>query len=75
MPELLLSSLSINSQAVITRIKQNETSELSKLIALGLFPGSLILVHQTYPQIIISIGNTLLGIDQNIADLIYVSLK
>lgn len=73
MLELLLSDLPINTKAMIVSLRQDNNYHLSKLLGLGLLPGALIQIHQIYPQLIISTGQTLLSLDQEVASLIYVT--
>ncbi len=71
MTELLLLDANAQSEGVITRIDQGRPEQVSKLMALGLTPGRKIRIHQTQPQFIISIENTLLGFDAEMASSIY----
>ena len=72
MAELRLSELHINSEAIITQLKQHTPYNLAKLLGLGLVPGALVKVHLVHPQIIVSIEQTLIGLDQAMADLVHV---
>ncbi len=74
MKELPLSQITQATQGVITRIIPRQTKQLSKLMGLGIHPGQMVQIHRVYPQFVISIGHTLVGLDDTIACLIYIAL-
>lgn len=72
MQELLLSDLPRNKTGVIQRFATADVKTKTKLMALGLIPGQKVTVYQQYPQYVIALDNTLLGLDSQIASQIIV---
>jgi len=67
-----LAKLKSNQEAKVVYILTGEHSQLHKLLSLGITPGSMIKVHQTYPSFIIQSGETQIALEKNIARNIYV---
>lgn len=67
MLELLLSDLPLNTCAVITSVSCGITKDQRKLLGLGIVPGSKVIVHRHEPHFLVSVGNTLLGLDRELA--------
>ncbi len=59
-------------RARIVFIIPSAHSRLDKLSAIGLFPGSVIRVHQKSPAFVLELGETTIAIDKDIAREIYV---
>ena len=66
MPETTLAKLRRGDYAIIDSLPR-QTAFLKKLLVFGLLPGENITVLQIRPAIVVSIGNTMLALDKEIA--------
>ncbi len=69
-----LDLLKPGEQGTIKFLRVTNQSIHKKLIAMGLIPGSSILLEQRFPAFVVSVGNTRLALDREIARSIYIRL-
>lgn len=67
-----LKELEVGSQGRIVFITPSEKPRLERLATLGIIPGSIIRLKQKKPSFVLEIDETMLAIDSDIADNIYV---
>ncbi|MBI2875525.1 MAG: metal-dependent transcriptional regulator [Candidatus Tectomicrobia bacterium] len=67
-----LSDLPLGEEGRIVFITPKQRTRLDRLSALGLIPGSMVRLHQRQPSYVISIGETEMALDREIACEIYV---
>lgn len=67
-----LSKLRANQEGKVVYILTGKQSQLHKLLSLGISPGSIIKVHQTFPSFVIQSGETQIAIEESVAENIYV---
>ncbi|MFC2171180.1 metal-dependent transcriptional regulator [Acidobacteriota bacterium] len=67
-----LSEITIGARCRIVFIHPKTGARLDRLSALGVNPGSMVRVKQRNPSYVVEISETLLALDREIADLIYV---
>lgn len=68
---LPLSKLKSNQKAKIVYILTGKQSQLHKLMSLGIRPGSIITVHQTFPSFVIQTGETQIAFENDVAGNIF----
>ena len=68
----LLLDLSPGVDSTITGINTKDVRVLKKMMAMGILPGMTVKVIQKYPSVVFKVGNTVLAVDNNIADCIEV---
>lgn len=69
---LSLAELAPGESGKITYIKPSSHSNLQQLLAVGLYPGAVLLVQRKYPAFCIRLENTELALDEDIARNIFV---
>ena len=62
-----LSSLSANQRARIVRVLHSDAARADRLLALGVTPGALITVLQTFPGVIFQCDETEVAIEPEVA--------
>ncbi len=67
-----LDKLKAGAKAKVAYISLQNHPDLHKLLALGLIPGTLFSLHQTYPTFVLEIGETTLALEKEIAEKILV---
>lgn len=67
-----LQALNPGDIAQVTAINTQNADRLHKLSALGLVPGSLIKLQQRLPAYVVRVGETLLSLDDDVAQEIMV---
>ena len=67
-----LSTLKPSQKAKILYILAGKDAQLHKLMSLGIVPGNIINMHQTYPSFIIQSGETQIALEEEIAANIFV---
>ena len=72
---LLLSQLKPGQIAQVVDIKSDNKGRLIKLAGFGLTPGSFVKLQQRYPAYVLRIGETLLSLDNDVAQDIHVHLQ
>ena len=72
MNELPLSAMRTGERATVTAIRTTSV-RIEKLAALGVLPGVEICVHQKRPAIVIESGETVLALEPEMAETIFVS--
>lgn len=68
-----LNSLAIGDRATIVRLDSRHPGQLVRLSSLGVIPGVALQVRQKRPASVIAIGETVLAIDPEITESIYVT--
>lgn len=68
MMTLLLSQMKPGQIAQVTAITSDNKARLLKLAAFGLVPGSFVKLQQRYPAYVLRLGETLLSLDDDVAD-------
>ncbi|MEE9399571.1 MAG: metal-dependent transcriptional regulator [Dehalococcoidales bacterium] len=69
-----LSRLDQGRSGKVAYVYAPETSQLQKLMAMGVLPGAPINVIQTFPSYVFTVGQTQFAVDREIAEAIYVRL-
>ncbi len=69
-----LSELNRGQRGKVAYVYAPESSQLQKLIAMGILPGAPITLEQSFPSYVFQIGQTQFAVDKDIADAIYVRL-
>ena len=69
-----LSQLAQGQKGKVAYIYAPESSQLQKLMAMGIFPGAPISLIQSFPSYAFQAGQTQFAVDKEIADAIYVRL-
>ncbi len=69
-----LDFLSANTKGIISAIRNKDEQIIKKLLAMGIYIGMPITLEQTFPSFIISVGQTRVAIDHNIARSIKVKI-
>lgn len=69
-----LDLLNPGEQGTIKFLRVTNESVYRKLIVMGLIPGNPIILEQRFPSFVVSVGNTRLALDREIARSIYVRL-
>ena len=69
-----LSQLAQGQKGKVAYIYSPESSQLQKLMAMGILPGAPISLIQSFPSYVFQAGQTQFAIDKDIADAIYVRL-
>ena len=65
--EIALNKLKKGETGVVKRLITNESKNLQKLLAMGIVPGRIIQVIQTYPVYILRLDNTQMAMDEQLA--------
>ncbi|MCB8945475.1 MAG: ferrous iron transport protein A [Ardenticatenaceae bacterium] len=68
-----LTQLQPGKIAQVVAITSSDESRLLKLSAYGLIPGSIIKLQQRFPAYVLRIGETLLSLDDDVAQEIHLS--
>ncbi len=69
-----LSQLAQGQKGKVAYIYSPESSQLQKLMAMGILPGAPISLIQSFPSYVFQAGQTQFAVDKDIADAIYVRL-
>ena len=69
-----LSEMVRGRSGVIAYLANPETSELQKLMSMGVIPGTPLKLLQSFPSYLMELGQTQFAVDRKIADAIYVRL-
>ena len=69
-----LSQLALGQKGKVAYIYAPESSQLQKLMAMGILPGAPISLIQNFPSYVFQAGQTQFAVDKDIADAIYVRL-
>lgn len=69
-----LSQLGQGQKGRVAYIYAPESSQLQKLLAMGILPGAPIRLIQSFPSYVFQVGQTQFAVDREIADAIYVRL-
>jgi ferrous iron transport protein A len=69
-----LELLKTGERGIVTFCKSQDETILKKLISMGITPGNTITLKQSFPSLIITIGNTSLGLDIKTIQAIYVRI-
>ena len=72
---LPLSSLKPGQAGKVSYLRTGDSRELKKLMAMGLLPGTLVTLIQSFPSYVFRLGYTQFAVDKKIADEIYVKLS
>ncbi len=64
--------MSAGDEGKIAYLRLQAHPELHKLLSLGLVPGTIIHLHQTYPTFVLELGETQLAMEEDVARNIYV---
>ncbi len=67
-----LAELQKGEPAVVAYLHSDEVSDLRKLMAIGVLPGTQVAVAQRFPSYLIEVGNSRFAIDQELAEKIHV---
>jgi ferrous iron transport protein A len=67
-----LSTVKIGQIQTVVRLRTKENAVLRKLMALGIMPGSNLILEQRFPSYIIKVGHTRTALDREIAASIFV---
>jgi len=70
-----LSACPLGQQVRVVAIASNDAARLERLSALGLVPGSTIVLKQRHPAYVVKVGGTELALDRELADCIHVGLE
>ncbi|MBI4057239.1 MAG: metal-dependent transcriptional regulator [Elusimicrobia bacterium] len=70
-----LSALKSGQEAGIAYFSSQDRPELHKLLSLGLSPGNSVRVVQTFPAFVVSLGESLLALEDSLASHIFVRKK
>jgi Fe2+ transport system protein FeoA len=73
--EKSLKNLKSGENGVVVRLNTSNPRDLRKLTAFGIVPGTKVNVIQKYPAIIVQIGFTQAALDNNLAEIITVTLN
>ncbi len=71
---LPLSQLAQGQKGKVAYIYAPESSQLQKLVAMGIFPGAPISLIQSFPSYVFQVRQTQFAVDKEIADAIYIRL-
>ena len=71
---LPLSQLAQGQKGKVAYIYAPESSQLQKLVAMGIFPGAPIGLIQSFPSYVFQVRRTQFAVDKEIADAIYIRL-
>lgn len=69
---LSLDKLNAGSKGKIAYLILQHHPDLHKLLALGLLPGTLFNLHQTYPSYVVEVGETTIALEKEIAEKIFI---
>ncbi len=69
-----LSTLAPGTRGVVGRVAGQDTARIDRLLALGVTPGVVVVVLQTFPGIVFMCDQTELAIERRVADAILVRL-
>ena len=69
-----LSQLAQGQKGKVAYIHAPESSQLQKLMAMGILPGAPIILIQSFPSYVFQAGQTQFAVDKEIADAIYIRL-
>ncbi len=69
-----LSQLSQRQRGKVAYVYAPESSQLQKLMAMGILPGAPVSLIQSFPSYVFKVGQTQFAVDKEIADAIYVRL-
>ncbi len=69
-----LSQLAQGQKGKVAYVYAPESSQLQKLMAMGILPGAPISLIQSFPSYVFKIGQGQFAVDKEIADAIYVRL-
>ena len=70
--EITLNKLRKGNSGIVKRLITSDAKNLQKLLAMGIVPGRIIQVIQTYPVFILQIDNTQAAMDKELAERIIV---
>ena len=70
--EIALNKLKKGETGVVKRLITEDSKNLQKLLAMGIVPGRIIQVIQTYPVYILRIDQTQMAMDEQLAERIIV---
>ena len=69
-----LSSLGEGTHGVIAEVRAHPTARVDRLLALGVTPGAVVRVLQTFPGVVFLCDQTELAVERSVADAILVRL-
>ncbi|NLG86840.1 MAG: ferrous iron transport protein A [Firmicutes bacterium] len=69
---LTAADLRVNEQATVKALVTTSPEHLTKLMALGILPGTKLTVVQRSPSLVLQMGETMLAVDETVAQLIEV---
>ena len=67
-----LSSLAVDERAVVADVHAHEAGRADRLLALGVTPGAIVTLLQTFPGVVFLCDQTELAIERAVADAILV---
>ncbi|MGD1917522.1 MAG: FeoA family protein [Pleurocapsa sp.] len=67
-----LSKVTIGQVQTVAKLRTQEAIVRRKLMALGITPGSSLIVDQRFPSYIVKVGYTRAALDRELADSIFV---
>lgn len=70
-----LAKLASGSSGIITRLEPTDDGALAKLIAMGILPGTRVVLIQRFPSYVFRAGRTEISVDQQLAEQILVELE
>lgn len=68
-----LATIKTGESRTVVKLKTEENSVLRKLMALGILPGSSLILEQKFPSYVIKVGHTRTALDRETAASIFVS--
>ncbi|PHM05963.1 FeoA family protein [Nostoc sp. 'Peltigera malacea cyanobiont' DB3992] len=69
-----LELLRAGERGIVTSCKSQDETILTKLMSMGVIPGTNITLEQNFPSLIIKVGNTSLALDMESIRAIYVRI-
>jgi Fe2+ transport system protein FeoA len=66
--EIALNNLKKGESGIVKRLITTDRKNLQKLLAMGIVPGRIIQIIQTYPVYILQIDNTQAAMDKELAE-------
>jgi ferrous iron transport protein A len=70
---MALSSLKAGARGTVAAIRTDDHAIASKLFAMGISPGAVLVLEQQFPSYVVRVGRTRATFDDQIAQVIYLS--
>lgn len=69
---LVMTNLTVNQRGRIIRVNTHDHKKLKKIMAMGVLPGTEIILIQKFPSYVFQVGQSQFAVDKELAECVFV---